>query len=132
MADTAAQRMRRWRARHPQKVKAHNDAANARRKQGLGPRRDPNKEREHAQERYFRFKGRIRANRDVALRTVSAGQLDNPPLYFIDPRGRVWIEDDLSAEQLIAKFLACSHCAGDYEDPDATAPEPIPQEEESS
>lgn len=110
MPDSPAARQRRYRANHPEKIRAANKA---RREDGslqaCKDARDPNLDREHKQERHFRFHASFRAILEIARTTVTKGQLDKPPLYFIDANGRIFLEDTRSAEQLIREYHKGEH-----------------------
>jgi hypothetical protein len=81
-------------------------AARARwRKAAAGRRRrvDPNIKREYLSERRFRFQSSRPADTSE-LPIVSSGELHRPRLLWLDPHGRLHVEPELSAEELIRQL----------------------------
>jgi hypothetical protein len=94
---TPAERQRRYRQRHQDEEK--NRRASPHHKETLArckARRDPNRDREHKQELYFRFHGHHHSG-------CNALQLKTPRLSWLDTAGRIHHDDLRSAEEVIAE-----------------------------
>jgi hypothetical protein len=86
----ARERSRRYRASHPDKIRAANRAQRAR---GRRDGHDPNYERERRQEKYFR------------LHAGTGGTtLNDPRLFWMDQHGHIHAEDHRSPEEVIAEW----------------------------
>jgi hypothetical protein len=98
-----AERSRRYRKKHPDKIRADNKAAwESGRKKAWRKTRDPNKEREYRQERHFRLGARSAIGHCGT--TITTLDMQQPRFLWIDKHGQLHIEDWQTPEQLLTEL----------------------------